>query len=187
MQPNLSSFSTPSNSILKPGGSLKWKKGLVKDARLSLLLREVMKIAKLTSPLPGVSCLSLPRPRLMHSRRLSLLFRLNLTLNLYTLFFALLQALLPHLPPLLTSPIVPLPGNWLRSSLITRHPTFLSLSQRPCVAEPAATFPSSAEPRALRTLTRPSALPSPSMNFLGLPPTSPPLLSLAQTKLPIPC
>ena len=49
-------------------------------------------------------CLSLPRPRLRHGRRLALLFHPNLTRNLYTLFFALLLALLPHLPPLLTFP-----------------------------------------------------------------------------------
>ena len=36
----------------------------------------------------------------------------NLTLNLYTLSFVLLLA---HLPPLLTSPTVPLPGSGLRS------------------------------------------------------------------------
>ena len=46
---------TASNTILKPGGLLKWKKWLVKDARLLLPLTEVMKIARLISLLP--SCL----------------------------------------------------------------------------------------------------------------------------------
>ena len=48
----------------------------------------------------------MPRPRLGHGRRIALLFHHNLTLNLCTLFFALLLALLPRLPPLLTSPTV---------------------------------------------------------------------------------
>ena len=70
---------------------------LMKDARLSLPLTEVMKIARLTSPLLDVLCQSSPRPRLRHGRRLALLFHLNLTLNLYTLFFPLSLSLLPHL------------------------------------------------------------------------------------------
>ena len=46
---------------------------------------------------------------------------------------------------------------------------------------------SSAELRARRSLTRPSALLSPLLNFLRLPPTFLPPLPLAQMKLPIPC
>ena len=41
------------------------------------------------------------------------------------------------------------------------------LNQRPCVAEPEATLPSSAEPRALRSPTRTSAHSSPPLNFLA--------------------
>ena len=67
-----------------------------------------------------------------------------------------------------------------------RRSHFLSPSQRRCVAEPEATFPSSAKPRALRSLTHPFALLSPPLNFLRLPQTSPRPLLLAQTKLPIP-
>ena len=48
-------------------------------------LTEVMKIARLTSPLLDAPRLSSPRPRRRHGRRLALVFRLNLTLNLYTL------------------------------------------------------------------------------------------------------
>ena len=102
--------------ILKPGGPLKWKIGLVKDVRLSLPLTEVMKIARLTSPLLNALCLSSPKPRLGHGKRLALFSRPNLTLNLYSHFFALLLALLT---PLLTSPTVPLSGNRLRSFPIT--------------------------------------------------------------------
>ena len=49
MRPNFSFLSTASNALLKPGGLLKWKVRLVKDARLSRPLTEVMKIARLTS------------------------------------------------------------------------------------------------------------------------------------------
>ena len=55
------------------------------------------------------------------------------------------------------------------------------------VAEPEATSLSSAEPRALRSLTHPFALPSLQRNFMRLPPTSSHPLPLVQTKLPIPC
>ena len=54
------------------------------------------------------------------------------------------------------------------------------------ISQPKATSLSSAEPRALRSLTRPFALLSLSLNFLWLPPTFPPPLPLAQTKLSIP-
>ena len=86
------------------------------NARLLLSLTEVMKIARLTSLLVDVFRLSMPRLRLRHGRQLALLSRSNLTLNLYTLFFALS---LPLLPPLLTSLIVLLPGSRLRSTPLT--------------------------------------------------------------------
>ena len=63
-------------------------------------LTEVMKIARLTFLLADVHRLS--SPRLRHGRQLAVLSRPNLTLNVYTLSFALLMAL-PHFPPLLTS------------------------------------------------------------------------------------
>ena len=101
MRPNLSFLSTASNALLKPVGLLRWKVRLVKDARLLLPLKEVMKIARLTSPLPDAPRQSLPRPKMRHGRRLAFLFHPNLTLNRCTLFFALLLA---RLPPLLTFP-----------------------------------------------------------------------------------
>ena len=109
MRTNLPFLSAASNALLKPGGLLRWKKRLVKDAGLSLPLTEVMKIARLTSPLLDVPRQSSPRPRLRlrHGRRPALLFHLNLTPNLCTLFFALSLALLP---PLLTFLTVLLPG-----------------------------------------------------------------------------
>ena len=115
MRSNLPFLSATSNTILNPSSLLRWKKRLVKDARLSLPLTEVIKIARLTSSLPDAPRQSSPRPRLRHGRRLALLSHLSLTLNLYTLFFALSLALLPRLPPLLTSPtngfIKPRPGS----------------------------------------------------------------------------
>ena len=98
MRPNLPFLSAASNAILKHDGPLKWKMRLVKDARLT----EVMKIATLTSPFPDVLCLSSPRPRLRHGRRLAFLSRRNPTPNFFVLFFTLLLSSLLHLLPLLT-------------------------------------------------------------------------------------
>ena len=70
MRPNLPFLSVASNAILKPGGLLRWKKRLVKDARLLLPLTEVMKIARLTSPLLAPRQ-SLQRPRLRTCSSLS--------------------------------------------------------------------------------------------------------------------
>ena len=92
----------------------------MKDARLPLI--EKKKIARLTSPLLHVPRQSSPRPKLKHGRRLALLFRPNLTLNLYTLFFVLSLAHLPRLPPLPTSVTVLPPGNRLRSMPLTSFP-----------------------------------------------------------------
>ena len=119
MRPNFPFLLATSNALPKPGGLLKWKKRLVKDARPSLSLTEAMKIARLTSPLLDAPRQSSPRPRLGHGRRLALLSHLDLTLNLCTLFFALSLALLPCLFLLLTSPTVLLPGNRLRSMSLT--------------------------------------------------------------------
>ena len=184
MRPNLPFLSAASNALLKPGGLLRWKKRLVKDARLLLPLTEVMWIARLTSPLLDAPRQSLPRPRLRHGRRLALLSHLGLTLNLYTLSFALSLAHLPRLLPFLT---VLLLGNRLRSMPLTCDLTFPFFKRRLCVAEPEAISLSSAEPRALRSLICLFALLSLPLNFLRLPPTSPRPLPLAQTKLPIPC
>ena len=117
--PNLPFLLAASNALLKSGDLLRWKVQLVKDARLLVLLTEVMKIARLTSLLFDAFCQPLPRPRLKHDKRLAFLFHPNLTLNLYTLFFALSLAVLPRLLPLLTSLTVLLLGNQLWSMLLT--------------------------------------------------------------------
>ena len=141
---------------------------LVKHARLLLSLTEVIKIARLTSPLLDAPRQSSPNRRLWHGRRLALLFHLNLTLNLCTISSALSLALLPRLLPLLTSSTVLIPGNRLRSMPLTCDLTFPFFSQIHCVAEPQATSIS---------------LP---LNFMRLPPTSPRPLPLAQTKVAYP-
>ena len=71
---------------------------------------------------------------------------------------------------------------YLRSHFSVSQPKALR-----CVAEPEAPFLSSAQPRALRSLTRLFALLSLSLNFLRLPSTFSPPLPLSETKLPILC
>ena len=96
---NAAKSSIPFECIKRPpksGGLLRRNKRLVKDAGLLLPLTEMMKIARLTSPLLDALCQSSPRPRLRHGRRLTLFSHLGLILNLYTLSFALSLA---HLPP----------------------------------------------------------------------------------------
>ena len=103
----------------KPGGLLRWKLRLVKDARLLLPLTEVMNIARFTSSLLDAPRRSLPRPRLRHARQLALLFDPNQTQKLHTLFSILSLALLPRLPPLPTFQNVLLPRNQLQSTPLT--------------------------------------------------------------------
>ena len=129
MRPNLPFLSAASNALQKPGGLLRWKKRLVKDARLSLPLTEVMKIARLTSPLLDAPSQSPPRPKLRHGRQFALFFHPNQTQKLYTLFFGLSLALLPRFPPLLISQTVPLPGSRFRSTPLTLSQTKLPI---PC-------------------------------------------------------
>ena len=69
---------------------------------------------QVTFPLPDA--LRLSSPRLRHDRRLALLSRPNVTLNLCSLLFALSLALLP---PLLISQTIPLPGSRLWFSPVT--------------------------------------------------------------------
>ena len=184
MRPNLPILLSASNALPMPGGLLKWKKRLVKNVRLSLLLTEVMKIARLTSPFPDAPRQSSPRPRPRHGRRLALLSHPNQTRKLYTLFFALSLA---HLPPFLISPncFSTRKSAAVYAAYLRSH--FSIFSQKLCVAEPEATSPSSTKPRALRSLTCLSALFSPLLNFLRLPSAFSRPLPLAQTKLPIPC
>ena len=110
---------------------------LVKDAGLSLPLTEVMKIARLISPLLDAPRQSSLRPRLRHGRQLAFLFHPNQTRNLYTLFSALSLALLPRLPPLLTSPNCSSPkesasvyASYLKSHFSISQPKTLSSRAR---------------------------------------------------------
>ena len=114
----------------------------------------MIKIVRFTSPLPDVLRLSSPRLRI--GRRLALLSRPNVTLNLCIFFFVLSLVLFPSL---LTSPTVSQP-----KALCSRARSYLS------------------EPRALKSLTRFFA---PPLNFLRLPPTSPRPLRSRQVAYPM--
>ena len=111
---------------------------------------------------------------------------LSLKSNPKTVYF-LLAGSSSSSSALLTSLTVLLPGIRFWFTPLTWDPTFPSLSQRSCVAEPEATSLISAEPRALRSLTNPCAVLSLPLNFLRLPPTFFRPLPLAQKKLPTPC
>ena len=90
------SFRPPSNVILKLGGLLRWKTRLVNDAGISLPLTEVMKIARLTSPLLDVAPRSLSRLR--HGRSNAYLSLLNLCTLSFALALTLFLILSPHVP-----------------------------------------------------------------------------------------
>ena len=181
MRPNLPFLLAASNAILKNSGSLKWKKRLVKDVRLSLPLTEVMKIARLTSPLLDVLRLPLPRSRLRHGKRLAPLSRPNLTLNLYTRSVADSPSSSSNFPNCSSSRESALVfADYLRSHFSVSQPKALRSRSRGYLTElRRATY--------LKSLTRPSALPSPLLNFLRLPSISSRPLPRAQTKLLIPC
>ena len=185
MRPNLPFLSAASNALLKPGGLLWWKKRLVKDARLLLPLTEVMKTARLISLLLDAPRQSLPRPRMRHGRRLALLFHLGLTLNLYTLLRSIAgspssSSFSPNFPNCSS----PRESASVYAAYLRSH---FSVSQPKTLRSRARGYLTSAEPRALWSLTHPFALLSHSRNILRLPPIFPRPLPLAQTKLPIPC
>ena len=168
MRPNLPFLSAASNAILKLGGLLRWNKRLVKDARLLLPLTEVMKIARLTSPLLDVPCQSLPRPRLRHGRRLALLFHLNLILNLHSLLRSIAgspssSSSSPNFPNC-SSPreSASVYAAYLRSHFPVSQPKALRSRARGYLTELA-------EPHALWSLTRPFVLPSLPLKFSPAP------------------
>ena len=177
MQPNLPFLSAASNALLNPCGLLRWKKRLVKDARLLLPLTEVMKIARLTSPL-----LDAPRqssPRLRHGRRLALLSPRSNPKSVHSL----LRSIAGSPSSSSSSPNFPNCSSPRESASV-----YAAYLRSPfSVSQPEATSLSSAEPRVLWSLTRLFALLSLPLNFLRLPPTFPHPLPLVQTKLPIPC
>ena len=185
MRPNLPFLPAASNTIVKPGDLLRWKERLVKDARLSRPLTQVMKIARLTSSLLDAPRQSSPRPRLSEAWQTtcSSLSPKSNPKSAYPLLYSVAgsSSSSPNFPKC-SSPreSASVYAAYLRSHFSVSQPKAL-------VAEPEATFLSSAESRARRSLTRPSALLFLPLNFLRLPPTFPPPLPLAQTKLPISC
>ena len=144
MRPNLPFLSAASNALLQPGGLLRWKKRLVKDAGLSLPFTEVMKIDRLTSPLLDVPRQSLPRPRLRHGRRPALSPKSN-----PKSVRSLLRSIAGSPSSSSSSPNCSSPRESASVYAAYLRSHFSFLSQRPCVAEPEATSLSSAEPRAL--------------------------------------
>ena len=147
MRSNLPFLSAASNATLKPNGSLKWKMRLVKDVRLSLPLTEEMKTPRLTSPLPNVLRLSSPRPRprLRYGRRLGLLSPKINPKFLYSLFHSVAgsssssSSTLNFLNCSSLRKSTSVFADYLRSQFSASQPNAV------CVAEPQATFPSSAE------------------------------------------
>ena len=153
------------------GGPLKWKMWLVKDKRLSLLI----------SLLPDMPRVSSSRPGLKHGRQLcsSLSHKSNPKSVYFLCSIAGSSSSSPNLPNCSSLR----ESAWVFADYLRSH--FSVLCQRPCIAELEATFLSSIEPRAQRSLTCPSAQPFPLLNFLWLPQTFPPSLPLTETKLPI--
>ena len=91
-------------------------------------------------------------------------------LNQSILSFVLSLALLPHhLPPLLTFPTVLLPRSRHRTTRSIGYLTFLSLAQRPCIAESEANCPSSNGSHTSSNLISLCALSSLPPNFSRLP------------------
>ena len=175
MRPNLPFLLTASNAILKPGNLLKWKKRLVKDARLLLQLTEAMKIVKFISPLPDVLCLSLPRLR--HGRQLTFLSWPNLALNLCTLSFILSLAP-PSSSPRESASVF---ADYLRSHFSVSQPKVLhsrirgylyKLCQATCLEEfhssffSLAEFPWAASNLSSSTATGPDKVAYPMLKYL---------------------
>ena len=159
----------------------------MEDIKLSLPLTEVMKIARLTSPLPDVLRLSSSKPGLRRNRRLALLFLTKSNPKfVYSLFRSVAGSPLsssssPNFPNY-SSPreSASLYVNYLRSNFFVYQRKALRSRARGYLCE-------------LRRITCPVkshlsfCFPFSPLNFLRLPLTSPCPLSLAQTKLPIPC
>ena len=138
----------------------------------------------LTFLLPDMPRLS--SPRLKRGRQCACLSLINLILNQSILSYIVTLVFLPHLLPLLTSFIVFFQGvDFGFSDYLKFH--FSACQPMPLVAEPEATCSISAKRRALKSIILLSALPSPTLNFLRLPQTSPGPQPLAQAKLRIPC
>ena len=143
MRPNLSFLLAASNTLLKPGGPLRWKKRLVKNARLLLPLTEVMKISRLTSPLLDAPCQSSPRPRRRHGRRLALLSHSNLTQTQTQIRSIGGSPFSSSSSPNFPNCSSPRESASVYAAYLISH---FSVSQtKTCVAEPEATFLSYAE------------------------------------------
>ena len=139
-----------------------------------------MKIIRLTSPLPDVLHLSLPRPRLRHGRQLVLLSHPNLTLNPCAFSCVLSLTVFPPFPNF------PNCSSSRESALVFADDlrSHFSVSQPKTLCSRA---------KGLNAVTCPKeshssfCSPFPPLNFFRMPLIFPRPLPLAQTKLPIPC
>ena len=171
-------LSKPPNAILKPGGPLKWKKRLVKDVRFSLQLTQTDKdLQAYISPFRHASSvITKAKAETWQATSSSLSPKFN-PKSVYSLLHsvAVSSSSSPNFPNCSSSRESALVfSDYLRSHFSVSQPKALCSRAR-------ATFPSSAKPRALRSLTHSFASPSPLLNFLQLPLVSRPP-PLAQTK-----
>ena len=182
MPPNLPFLSAAPNAILKPGGPLKWTKAVSKrrkafaaaqisdkdrEAYISASQHVSSVIHKAKAEAWQATCSS-PSPK-------------SNPKSVYSLLRSVAGC--SSSSPDFSGCSSPRESASVFADYLISH---FSVSQPKAlrVAEPEATFPSSAEPRVLRNLIRFFA---PPLNFLGLAQTSPRPLPPAQTKLPIPC
>ena len=182
MQPNLPFISAASNALLKPGGLLRWKLWLVKDARLSLPLTEVMKIAGLHLHLLSASSVIAKAKAEAWQTTCSSLSPKSVHSLLHSVAGSPSSSSSSPNFPNCSSPreSASFYAAYMRSHFSVSQPNALRSRARGYLSE-------------LRRATCPEeshlsfCSPSLPLNFLWLPPTSPCPLPLVQTKLPIPC
>ena len=160
---------------------MRWKVRLVKDARLSLPLTEVMKIARLTSPLLDAPRQSLPRRR--HGRRIALLLHPSQTRKLYALFLRSITgspSSSPYFPNCSSRESASVYAAYLRSHFSVSQPKTLRSRARGYLSELR---------RAMCREESYSSFCSPffSTEVLAAAFNLSTSLPLAQTKFPIPC
>ena len=171
MPPNFPFLLAASNALLKPYGRLRWK-GAASERRkvfVAAYRRFEDRQAYISASRPASSAIAKAEAR--QTTCSSLLPKSN-PKSVHSLLCSIAGS--PSSSP--SSPNFPncsAPRKSVSVYAAYLRSTFLFPSQRPCVPEPEATTPSSAEPRVLGSLTRPSALLSFPLNFLRLPPTFP--------------
>ena len=159
MQLNFPFLSAASNADLKPGCPLRWKKRLVKDVRLLLPLTETIKIVSFSATQLASSVIAKAKVEAWQTTCSFLSPKSNPKAVYSILHFVAGSFSSSSSSSNFPSCSSPRESDSVFANYLRSH--FLVCSQRFCVAEPEATFPSSTEPRALRSLIRPFASPSP--------------------------